>query len=111
MNTNPLELSVTEYAALKARGDKHLLLDVREDSELAICRIEGSIHIPLGQLSERIEEIAAWRNDLVVCQCKVGGRSASAMNFLRRQGFTNAVNLSGGILAWGRSVDPSITPY
>ncbi|MCS6969895.1 MAG: molybdopterin-synthase adenylyltransferase MoeB [Planctomycetota bacterium] len=106
------ELSPAEYEALRARGEEHLLLDVREPFELAICQIEGNVNIPLGQLPQRLHEIAAWKHRLVVCQCKSGRRSLKAAETLRRHGFTRVVNLSGGILAWGEHTgDPAIGPY
>ena len=105
------ELSVADYAALRARGDEHLLLDVREPFELEICQIEGSVSIPLAQLAGRLAELAAWKDRLVVCQCKSGRRSLKALETLRQHGFAKVVNLSGGILAWGMEIDPSINAY
>jgi rhodanese-related sulfurtransferase len=107
----PREMSVTEYAALRDAGTEHLLLDVREGFELGICQIDGNTHIPLGQLPQRADELSAWRNKLVVCQCKSGRRSQKAQETLQKRGFTNVVNLTGGILAWGEEIDPAISAY
>ena len=105
------EMSVADYAALRDRGEDHLLLDVREPFELGICQIEGNVNIPLGQLPQRLGEIAAWKDKLVVSQCKSGRRSMKALDTLVKHGFTRVVNLQGGILAWGEEIDPSISPY
>lgn len=105
------ELSVHDYAAIRERGEDHLLLDVREPFELGICQIDGNVNIPLGQLPGRLGEIAAWKGKLVVSQCKSGRRSMKALDTLVKHGFTNVVNLEGGILAWAEHIDPSINSY
>ena len=106
-----LEISPTAYAELREAGKEHLLLDVREPFELGICQIEGNLNIPLGQLPTRLAELAAWKNKLIVSQCKSGRRSMKALETLKKHGFTNVLNLEGGILAWGEQVDPAISAY
>ncbi len=106
-----LEISVHDYAALRERGEEHLLLDVREPFELGICQIEGNVNVPLGQLSARLGELAPWKHKLVISQCKSGRRSMKALETLAKHGFTKVRNLSGGILAWGEEIDPSINAY
>jgi len=106
-----LEISVQDYAALREAGTAHLLLDVREPFELRICQIEGNLNIPLGQLPARLTELAAWKDRLVVTQCKSGKRSMKALETLSRHGFTTVRNLEGGILKWGEEVDPSVSAY
>ncbi len=106
------EMSVAAYEKLRDAGTDHLLLDVREGFELTICQIDGNVHIPLGELPGRLGELAAWKNRLVVCQCKSGRRSMKALDTLQKHGFTKVVNLEGGILAWGEHTgDPNIAPY
>jgi adenylyltransferase/sulfurtransferase len=105
------EMTVQEYAALRERGEQHLLLDVREPFELGICQIDGNVNIPLGQLSARLSELATAKASLIVCQCKSGRRSMKALETLKKHGFTKVVNLQGGILAWGEEIDPSVTAY
>lgn len=105
------EITVEEYAALREAGTEHLLLDVREPFELGICQIEGNRNIPLGQLPQRLAEIAAWKDRLVITQCKSGRRSMTALATLKKHGFAHVKNLQGGILAWGEAVDPSISAY
>ncbi len=85
------------------------VLDVREPHEVAICRIEGSWEIPLGELPTRYAEVPRDRD--VVVHCKMGGRSAQAVEFLKSQGYDNVRNLAGGILRWIDEVDGSLTRY
>ncbi len=72
------------------------VLDVREPVEWTHGHIEGSLHVPLMELPQRLDELGDQQT-LVVC--KVGGRSAQAVGYLRQQGF-DAVNLDGGLLEW-----------
>jgi rhodanese-related sulfurtransferase len=78
-----------------------MLLDVRTDDEWADGRIAGSVHIPMDQLMQRLDEI----DDRVVCVCAVGARSARVAQFLNAQG-REAVNLDGGLHAWEGSGFP-----
>lgn len=80
--------------------DDAFILDVREPGELAQARIDGTLHIPLGALVERIDEIP--RDRTIYVMCHVGGRSAQAVQYLEAQG-VDAVNIEGGILAWYRA--------
>jgi len=85
------------------------VLDVREPHEIAICRIEGSWEIPLGQLPRRFAEVPKDRD--VVVHCKLGGRSAQAVEFLKSHGYSRIKNLAGGILRWIDDVDASLNKY
>jgi sulfur-carrier protein adenylyltransferase/sulfurtransferase len=97
---------------LKALLDKNpdlYILDVREPSELGICRLENSRDIPLGILPLRYAEVP--REKPVIVLCKMGGRSAQAVQFLKGKGYTHVSNLVGGILRWIDEVDPSLKKY
>jgi len=85
------------------------VLDVREPHEVAICRIEGTWEIPLGQLPQRFAEVPKDRD--VVVHCKLGGRSAQAVEFLKSHGYSRVKNLAGGILRWIDDVDASLNKY
>lgn len=90
-------------------GEPLILLDVRTDPEIEIARIEGSVHIPLHELEDRLDELdpaAAY-----VVHCHHGGRSAAAIGFLRQMGFERLANLEGGIDEWSAEVDPSVPRY
>ena len=103
----------TTPAELKQRldkGDDIQIVDVREDNEVAVGRIPNSMHIPLGQVLNRMSEIDPSRETVVYC--KMGGRSARAIDALQRSGFQGKlVNLKGGILRWSDEVDPSVPKY
>ena len=111
MSTENLEITPAAYAELRESGAAHLLLDVREPFELGICQIAGNLNIPLGQLPNRLNELSAWKDQLIIAQCKSGRRSMKALETLKKHGFTKVLNLEGGILAYGQDVDQSITAY
>jgi molybdopterin/thiamine biosynthesis adenylyltransferase/rhodanese-related sulfurtransferase/molybdopterin converting factor small subunit len=90
-------------------GDDVLILDVREPNEYQINRIPGSVLIPLGELPRRYAELPKDKD--IVAHCKMGGRSAKAMEFLQTVGFKRVKNLRGGILEWIDKVDPSQPKY
>jgi molybdopterin/thiamine biosynthesis adenylyltransferase/rhodanese-related sulfurtransferase len=102
-------ITASELKARLDAGDDLLILDVREPHELEISVIAGSLHIPRGQIKDRAAEIPRDRE--VVVQCRTGVRSRDAILALQDLGFTNLVNLTGGINAWAREVDPSLLIY
>ena len=102
----------TTSVDLKTRvdaGDDVFILDVREPNEYQICRIPGSVLIPLGELPRRYAELPKDKD--IVAHCKMGGRSAKAQEFLQSVGFKRVKNLKGGILDWIDKVDPSQPKY
>ena len=103
------EISAVDLKEKLDAGEKILVLDVREPNEYEINRIEGSTLIPLGELPRRYAELD--REVAIVCQCKMGARSAKAMELLQSVGFSNVKNLRGGILSWIDTVDPSQPKY
>ncbi|HEV7683653.1 MAG TPA: rhodanese-like domain-containing protein [Pyrinomonadaceae bacterium] len=104
------EITATELKQRLDNGDDIQIVDVREDDEVAIARLPNSIHIPLAQVVNRMSEIDPARETVV--HCKMGGRSARAIEALQRSGFTgNLTNLAGGITAWSNNVDPSVPKY
>ena len=86
-----------------------LLLDVREPWELEICRIEGSVAMPMGSVPARFPELDRDRETVVICH--YGGRSAQVCMFLERQGFSSVINLAGGVAGWAAQVDPRMAQY
>ncbi len=84
------------------------ILDVREPHEYQICNLKGYL-IPVGDLPKRVNELDSSRE--IIAHCKMGGRSAKAVNFLRRSGFKKVYNLTGGITAWAEKVDPMMPKY
>lgn len=77
-----------------------LVLDVREDAEYKQGHLANAVHIPLGQLTQRVKELEKYRGRNVVAYCRTGNRSNTAASLLRRQGFGAVFNLAGGIVAW-----------
>ena len=108
-NVNDWEITPVELKKKLDAGETPLILDVREPNEYQINRIAGSTLIPLGELPRRYQELPKDRE--IIAQCKMGGRSAKAMDFLKSVGFTNVKNLRGGILEWIDKVDPSQPKY
>jgi adenylyltransferase/sulfurtransferase len=104
------EITATELKRRLDGGDDLQIIDVREQNEHDIARLEGAKLIPLGQVLNRMGEIDADRETVV--HCKLGGRSAKAIEALRRAGFAGRLlNLKGGITAWSNEVDPSVPKY
>lgn len=94
---------------LGADGAPLVLLDVREAWESDVCRMPGSIAIPLGEIPSRAEELS--RDAEIVVLCHLGNRSQHAASYLQRAGFTRLSNLVGGIDAWAREIDPQMPTY
>lgn len=106
----PAEIDVHQLASWRQEGVEHVLVDVREVPELAICQIDtDAVHIPLGQIPHRCDELESGA--LLVVHCHHGGRSAQAVQFLRSRGFDRATNLAGGIDHWSLAIDPSVRRY
>ena len=103
-------MTATELKQRLDNGDDIQIIDVREDNEYAFARIPNSKHIPLAQVLNRMDEIDPNRETVV--HCKMGGRSARAIDAMQRSGFQGKlVNLKGGILRWSDEVDPSVPKY
>ena len=104
------EITATELKQRLDQGDDIQIIDVREPNEYEIARIPDSKLIPLGQVLNRQSEIDPERETVV--HCKMGGRSAKAIEALQRSGFQGRLlNLKGGITAWSNEVDPSVPKY
>jgi rhodanese-related sulfurtransferase len=104
-------VSARELAEWLADADRAepLLLDVREPWETNVCRIEGSVLAPMQTIPQRMSEWDAARD--TVCICHHGGRSMHVAMFLERHGFASVFNLSGGVDAWARQVEPAMPTY
>jgi rhodanese-related sulfurtransferase len=101
--------SPVELAARLKSGDAPVLLDVREPRELSTCAIEGVTHIPMQEIPTRLQELDSNRE--IVCICHHGTRSLHVGMFLARNGFKKVANLSGGMDAWARDVQPDMPRY
>ena len=103
------EISVEELKAMRDRGDDLVLVDVREAHEVAICAFPESVKIPLGTLPHNVNRLSTA--DEIVVHCKLGGRSAKAVQFLLDSGFKKVRNLPGGIDRWAERIDPTMPRY
>ena len=107
----PAEIDVKSVNQLRDQGDRFILLDVREPSEIATAAIEGSVRIPMQQIPARLSELEPHKNERIVVHCHHGGRSARVQAWLQQQGFTQVQNLTGGIDAWSQEIDPNVPRY
>jgi rhodanese-related sulfurtransferase len=104
------EITPREFIERRAAGTPMNLVDVREVWETELAPVPSPIlHIPMGEIQKRVAELDPSVETVVICRS--GGRSAQVAHFLASRGFTSVYNLTGGILAWSRDVDPSIPQY
>lgn len=104
------ELTTDECQAyLQQPGETPLLLDVREPWEFKLVHLEGSRLIPMRQIPQAINELDPDQETIVICHH--GIRSRQVALFLEHNGFTNVINLRGGLDAWARDTDPQMATY
>lgn len=105
------ELTPSQFRARwpEPTPDEVLLLDVREAGELQIASIAEAVHMPMNEVPGRLGELDESRPIVVVCHS--GGRSRRVSEFLAARGFEQVFNLTGGIDAWSREIDPGIPRY
>jgi len=94
---------------MRDNKEDFILIDVREEWEYEISKIEGSKLIPLNTIPEAVKDLDTDKNYVVMC--KMGGRSASAVEHLLDNGFKNVKNLIGGITQWVQTIDTSQSTY
>lgn len=109
VTTKVPEITAPEVKKMMDEKKPFVLVDVREPHEFQICRIPGSILIPLGEVPKRMHELNSA--DEIVVHCRSGMRSAQAVDFLMKAGFRKIHNLKGGVLAWSDQVDPTMPKY
>src|SRR5499433_628062 len=94
------ELTVDDVKAMLDRGEKFLLVDVREESEYAKDHLPGAIHLGKGVIERDIEARVPELNQEMVLYCGGGFRSALAADNLQKMGYTNVISMDGGIREW-----------
>jgi rhodanese-related sulfurtransferase len=94
------ETDVNEVKARLDRGDKLLLVDVREESEFAKDHLPGAIHLGKGIIERDIEARVSELNTEIILYCGGGFRSALAADNLQKMGYTNVISMDGGIRDW-----------
>ena len=103
------EITPRELKDRLDRNDRPVLVDVRDDWETKLCRLDNALHIPMEELEFRTEELNPA--DDIVVYCHHGVRSAAVADYLRRLGFTRVRNLAGGLDAWALTVEPGMRRY
>ena len=103
------ELTPAELKQRLAEREPLVLLDVRQDWETRLCRLDNSLHIPIEEIELRSDELDPAAETIVYCH--QGVRSAAVAEYLRGLGFANVRNLAGGVDAWASEVDPSMRRY
>ena len=101
-----MDISVQDLHAMRTDNRPHMLLDIREPQEVAAGAIAGSVHIPMNTIPNNLDKLP--KDKPLVVMCHVGGRIAQVTHWLRAQGYDNAVNLDGGIVAWAAQIDPNV---
>lgn len=106
----PAEISVEEaHHLMTADSENVQLIDVRENDEREICKIEAARHIPMQQIPENVATLP--RDKHLLIHCHHGGRSGRVTQYLRAHGFTAVTNVAGGIDAWADRIDRSLKKY
>ncbi len=104
------EISASDAKKAMDDGSDIQLIDVRQPDEYAFAKIEGSKLIPLGEIVRRMNELDPEREAII--HCKMGGRSAKAIEMLQQAGYQGKLrNMKGGITAWSNEVDPKVPKY
>jgi rhodanese-related sulfurtransferase len=109
MQTMMEAIDVETLARMRSDGSAHVVLDVREDLECAICAIADSLFIPMQRVAEQLHRLPHDRPLVVLCHH--GVRSAMVTGYLLQRGFDNARNLTGGIDAWARRIEIGMPRY
>ena len=104
-----LEIMPLDVKQRLDRGEKVLLVDVREPWEYQMCRIDGAQLIPLGSIPANLQALDTGA--VVICYCHHGVRSLDVAVWLRGQGIEGAQSMAGGIERWSREVDPAVPRY
>ena len=91
--------------------ERPCLLDCREPEEVQICRIEGSVHVPMAEIPASAERLRNLSGRGLVIYCHHGMRSLQATHFLRSKGIENTFSMAGGIELWARRIDPEMARY
>ncbi len=106
-----MEITVQQLKTKRDAGEDFALLDVRTQAELDIVSLPDAVHIPLQEVESRIAELNTVKDREIICMCHHGMRSAAAQGILLQNGFTNVLNLTGGIHAYAVEVDDTLAVY
>jgi len=109
--TTKVEITPVELKRRRDQGERLIVLDIREPHELKISVLPDVLHIAMGELTDRIDELEPSKGDEIVVVCRAGNRSSVIAEFLRESGFDRVYNLTGGMNLWADTVDPSFQKY
>lgn len=109
--TTPLEIDCRSVYARRQDGESFLFLDCREQTEYDKVRIEGTTLIPMSEITSRVAELEAHRDQEIIIHCHHGGRSLRVAGWLRQQGFPHARSMAGGIDEWAVEIEPGLPRY
>ncbi len=111
MSQLPYEISPVE-AKQKVNAGEAVLIDVREEMEFRIARIDGAELIPMNTIPQHVQRLDGLAEEkLLVIHCHHGMRSLNVVNWLRQQGVANCMSMAGGIELWSAQVDPQVPRY
>tara|TARA_R110002050_G_scaffold9504_1_gene33153 strand:+ start:300738 stop:301061 length:324 start_codon:yes stop_codon:yes gene_type:complete len=105
------QMTATELRDFLASGVSTVKIDVREQVELQYGVIDGAIHVPMNSVPGQLNALEEHKNDTIVLICRSGKRSQQVGDFMEQMGFTDVINLAGGMNAWAKEVDTSMTVY
>ena len=108
----PYEVTPREVEDRRKAGELMCLIDVREDMEWQVCRIEGASLVPMNTVPARLQELDAQADVTpLIVYCHHGVRSLNVVHWLRRNGVENCQSMRGGIDLWSLDIDPSVPRY
>jgi rhodanese-related sulfurtransferase len=105
LSSGGAQIGTLEATRLMNQG-MTLILDIREGEDYASGHLPRARHIPLSQLSKRVDEIGKFKDKPVIVTCRTGTKAGSATRVLRQAGFTNVFELRGGVNAWQQASLP-----
>ncbi len=107
----PIEVDVHEAKRILQESPEAVLIDCREADEYAIAHIQGAILMPLSELQQHVAHLDSLKSKKILVHCHHGGRSMRMVQWMRKNGFSDCLNVAGGIDAWSLEIDPQIPRY
>ena len=107
----PFEIDCKSVQSKLATAQPFLFLDCREKNEFDNVRIQGTTLMPMSELSQRVTELEAHKQQEIVVHCHHGGRSMRVTQWLRQQDFDKVQSMAGGIDAWAIEIEPGMARY
>ena len=99
------QITVQDIHAKLSNGESITIIDVREDDEIAVSKLDSVTHIPMQDIPKNMENLP--KDTPLYIMCRIGGRSEQVADFLSNLGY-NAINITGGMKAWQQHIDPTL---